>query len=220
MVTRVISCVVAAVCVYATAALADNQFPPDYVGDPLSYEAHWDFNSQPNFGTGLPPDSEDATGGSGNETLYDGFSTHIDLSGDWSWDQNSSIYPNGNGSMGVNVVNWVDDEPEKRLRVQVYWTGLIAPTIDAVLGYDNGVQHPGVPVDDLTQPGILVEDWVIYPNPDWEQIVISVPGGTGIGQIDVHTISLPEPASIAILAVGSLALLRRRRRFEIPKRMA
>jgi hypothetical protein len=210
MITRVITCAVATLLVCATVASADDLFPPDYAGDPLSYEAHWGFDTQPDFGTGLPPDSESSTGGSGNETLYDGFSTHIDLSGQWDWNSAGYISPTGNGSMGVNVINWVDDEPEKQLRVQVYWTGLIAPTIDAVLGYDNGVQHPGVPVGGLIQTGILVEDWVIHPNPDWEQIVINVPGGTGIDQIDVHTVSLPEPASVAFLAIGGLTLLRRR----------
>jgi len=190
---------------------ADNLYAPPYAGDPLSYEAHWDFNTQPNFGTGLPPDSEAYMPGTANETLYAGFSTHIDLSGTWNWDEDSSIFPTGNGSMGVNVINWVDEMPLKQLRVQVYWSGLTAPTIVGVLGDEEGQQVPGNPVGGFTEPGVIVEDWGIEPNPDWEQIQIDVPGGTSIDQIDIHSVSLPEPTSLALMGAAGLILLPRRR---------
>jgi hypothetical protein len=198
------------VCV--ASSRADNLYAPPYAGDPLSYEAHWDFNTAPNFGTGLPPDSEASTPGTGNETLHGGFSTHIDLSGEWTWDGDSSILPvNDSGGMGVNVINWVDDEPLKLLRIQIYWSGLAAPVVLDVFGVEQTLQLPGNRDDGFTGTGVIVEDWEIEPNPDWEQIQIDVPGGTSIDQIDVHSVSLPEPASLVLMGAAGLILLARRR---------
>ena len=51
----------------------------------------------------------------------------------------------------------------------------------------------------------------IEPNPTSEMITITVPYCTVIDQIVVDTICIPEPASMALLALGSVFLLRRRR---------
>ena len=55
------------------------------------------------------------------------------------------------------------------------------------------------------------------PNPDWEQIVVTVPLGTVIVEVVVDSVSSPEPATLSLLAFGGLAiggwtLIRRRRR--------
>ena len=78
-----------------------------------------------------------------------------------------------------------------------------------------------VDATELDQHGMGVDfrrfDIEIRPNPDWEQITIfgSTPDNIIPGNlltIEVDTISFPEPAALSMLAIGSLAMLRRKRR--------
>jgi hypothetical protein len=55
--------------------------------------------------------------------------------------------------------------------------------------------------------------WRIEPNPDYEQITLTgAPSGSVIDQIVVDTTCIPEPATIALLALGTLMLCRKKRR--------
>ena len=57
-------------------------------------------------------------------------------------------------------------------------------------------------------------EWTItlQPNPPFETIFVPFPASTNIGEVDVATICYtPEPASMSLLALGGLAMLRRRR---------
>lgn len=210
-------CVVFVAALTLAPAAADDLFPPVYRGQPLSVEAHWDFNALPNFTTGEPPDSFNAVGGSNGETLYNGFQTHIDFDGSWGWDGVSSIVPQTPASqLGVNMQNWVDDELFKSIRIQISYTGPAPIILPGVIGqelagtpdeYDVfGTLAAHVDIDPFT----FYEDWVMVPNPDWEQIPIQAGIGTKIDQIDVDTISFPEPTSLILVALGAAFTLRRR----------
>ncbi len=51
----------------------------------------------------------------------------------------------------------------------------------------------------------------VQPNPEKEEIVIEVPYCTVVDQIVIDTRCVPEPATLALLGLGGLCLVRRRR---------
>lgn len=54
--------------------------------------------------------------------------------------------------------------------------------------------------------------WRIYPNPNKERICLAVMGtGALLDRAAVDTICVPEPATVCLLAVGGLTIMRRRR---------
>ncbi len=214
---------------FAAPVVADDLFPPDFRGQPLSYEAHWDAFQNGNFG-GFYTDYENSVDDSDpNTTLHNGFSTHLDFDPSDGW----AMAPEGGGfynpltaaTFVANVVNWIDEEPWKLLRIQVTYVDTLSngpPIITDALGYDVPVGGPYVgglfgefgPIvlglDPLTE--YYYEDWFIEPNPDWEQIQFILPMGTIVEQIVIDTVSVPEPATMSLLALGGLAVLRRRRK--------
>ena len=201
---------------------ADNFAPPPWVGQPLSYHAEWDFPSYTDISN---PDSESDGGPINNEFLYDQFSTHIDYDGPgWVWDVadgDGGVTKPGGGSFGINTINWVDELPLKYVRVQLTFTGL-APDVPHAQGFSFDLYHGGGAT--TTDHGLFASDLPVFvdanhaywditmiPNPDWEQIVVNVPQGTIIDQIVVDTISIPEPSTMTVLALGAFLVLRRRR---------
>ena len=209
---------------FVTPALADDFAPPPYRGLPLSYTAEWDQFTNGTFGTGIYTDAESFTDDSDPGTyLYNGFGTHLDFDATPGW----ALTPPGGGgfhnptaaaTFQASVVNWVDLWPEKLLRVQVTFTDALgngAPSIIGVEGY--GPVSGGDPHTELFAghvdfgPGQWYEDWIILPNPDWEAIEFALPQGTVVEQIVIDSVS-PEPATMALLALGAVSLLRRRKK--------
>jgi len=222
--TKVLAALAIATC---TAAItnADDLNPPPWRGGALSVQAEWDWAQQPGNFFFMPPDTFSIVSGTGDpavgpngEFLYPGFDTHaeVDLLSNWTWDPMGGLFPHVPGGAGIafNVQNWVDQEPEKLIRIQVAFLdlGLGAPTTDWVIGYiePNGV-FPGVQTGVYNEPGYWYEDWIIQPNPDWEQIALHVPQDTILLQVVIDTISIPAPATCVLFAIAPLAARRRRR---------
>jgi len=93
------------------------------------------------------------------------------------------------------------------------WGQNRSPSIIDVQGHDPGTtvynEFPQGRVDvDATH---FYEDWIIVPNPDWEDIYFSLPQGVIVEQVIIDTIS-PEPGTVSLLMIGAMAVLRRRRR--------
>lgn len=80
--------------------------------------------------------------------------------------------------------------------------------------YSGGTWNTGVPSWQESN-GWYTYNWglTIEPNPEFEDIAITVPWGTSVDQIVVDSIcTTPEPATLSLLAVGGLAILTSNRR--------
>jgi hypothetical protein len=216
-------------------AIADDLNPPGYRGLPRSTSAEWDFltdqptnNIQPD-GTSVPlvvgdtqPQLDAAFTGdphpSGNR--FGGPSvawTGAISNGGYQATGPSSV----DRGLVFNVPNWIDEEPLKRLRIQVTYQGP-APTTDVIgaLGIpgssDNVVEQFVTRVTD-TSPSLpagmsyFYDDWTCRPNPDWEQVVIYMSDGTFVDQVVIDSVSfVPEPSFLAMVVSGLAGLALRR----------
>jgi hypothetical protein len=191
----------------ATAGLADDLNPPEYRGRPLTTAAEWDFDADAVY---TQPDGDEVALVTGDsKPLLDGafppgaphpscrrfgdtqWST---LAGDGGW----SGGPAGTGIIACNIPNWMNDNPEKRLRLQVTYSGP-APSTNVfgsigVPGTGSGVTEVYLSRTAATSDALpsgaryFYEDWRIFPNPDWEQVVIYLPHGTFLHQLVVDTL--------------------------------
>jgi hypothetical protein len=51
-----------------------------------------------------------------------------------------------------------------------------------------------------------VELWEISPNPDFEQLKVFLPENTILSEVVIDTISVPEPSSFVLAALGLVGL--------------
>lgn len=206
----------------AGAALAHDLNPPSYRGMPLSTAAEWDFNTnQPPVS--IQPDGADVALVIGDMApalngAFPGSAPHPSCSkfGDVAWmalgnQQGYLSGPLGNGGVACNVPNWIDTEPEKRLRVQVTYIGAAPSTV--VFGF-LGVPGSSAMVSEVFVQRVpdggglpsgnlyFYDDWRLFPNPDWEQVVVYLPAGTFLNQLVIDTISGPLSDDVPIFADG------------------
>lgn len=198
-------------CVAAAgSAWADDLVPPPWRGEGLYTIQEWEFHT-PGFITpdgSIPTINPNNTPSMtpGNGVVWD----NIGLTGYFG--------TGGTGSfLTFNIPNYVDFEPIKFIRMQIngIWNASLPPTVIHIDAIDNQV-FLGVSVgfdgSDETFPGFhRWEDWHIIPNPDIETIVLGIPQGAFVNQVVIETTSIPEPASLALLAVLGAAGVKVRR---------
>lgn len=131
----------------------------------------------------------------------------------------------GGGTLKITIPNDPQDNPIKKIYIQMTTTK--SPTSITVTGtdaaggsYTSGTFPTGRP--SIQHPGGVAGSgpWYTYsygltikPNPKSEDILINMPYCAWIDQIDIDTIcTIPEPATMCLLGLGGLAILRRRRR--------
>lgn len=206
-------------------AMADDLFPPPWRGGPLSTLAEWEFFGPLNP---IPPDGAlPVIVGDGMgpgvvplATMSGAIAWFPSFDGDGAWLGTGP--PGIDGYIDLLIPNWIDQEPLKIIQVQMtiqpQGGNPPRPHVESIsasdpLGIDSVVRMSVVErlIDPLNFIFHRTEIWKIRPNPDWEQIRIAVPADSYVDQIVVDTISIPEPASMALVlvAVAGLAVHRR-----------
>ncbi|KKM01895.1 hypothetical protein LCGC14_1789840 [marine sediment metagenome] len=208
-------CMIGATALPAASARADDFAPPPWTrGAPLSTSVEWEFLTSvvshfPSDGTEVPLIMGDFTGPPAASVHADpGFPPTWSIGdGDGEWTAGTGPF-----SMEFELGNWVDDEPVKFMRIQVTFAGS-APTVTSLGAINDGDFVLGVHVGTtaFSATHVLFE-YEFHPNPDFELLTLEIPAGSSIDQVVVDTISMPEPATLALLAIGVLAALRPRRR--------
>ena len=208
------------VLLFVEPTLAEDFSPPAWDrGDPYAITAAWEFahDTWPDFSPDGPLTNVDVKG-SGSMTT-----NAAPYNAEWYlYDADGAICiaaDEGSGGIDFIVDNVVDLMPVKYIRVQVTHSeghGSVL-SISGRGAYDNEVggavfQTP-VSVSYVDGHQTLFT-WALVPNPDYEWFTLEATGvQVYIDQVVVDTISVvPEPATLGLLLLGGLALLRRRSR--------
>lgn len=194
----------AVVLAFATSSVfADDLTPPSYRGNPLSVMSEWQL---------LP----------GSLILNQ---TQWNTVGLAPWilspvPVSTQVMPNTAGIYDFQLPNWKDNMPIKYMRVQLTWENAPAAPVNvfsqAIFANNtiNGViAFASTPTLSTSGTGwYQYFDLTFQPNPEWERVQVGLPSGGYLTQAVIDTVStVPEPATIAILALGSLALRRTRK---------
>jgi len=184
-------------------ARGDDLTPPSYRGDPLSVNAQWNYvpgSTILNLTNWSSVDDTDPT-----TILYPNFTP------------TSQIIPNG-GIYQLQLPNWVDNMPVKYMRLQLAWGGTNQLPINI---FSEGLDGVNLISATITGTSSLTPtptgfyqyvDFEFHPNLDFERIHVELPSTNYMTQIVVDTVStIPEPATIGLLSLGVLGLLKRRR---------
>jgi hypothetical protein len=198
-------------------AWADDVVPAPWRDSGLYTFQEWEFRREGEIG----PDGELATINPGSPLMSPG--DGVQWTSDFQTFGLDGYVGTGttNSYLMFDIPNFIDFEPIKYIRVQIngIWDATPPPIVSGVFANDNEVGTEvlvGFDASDETFPGFhRWEDWHIIPNPDWERIFIDVPEGSFVNQVVIETTSVPEPASLSLLAMGGfgcgLMVLRRSR---------
>lgn len=196
---------------------ADDVAPPSWRGQLDTVTAAWDTWNQtqpmlPDSWTSNPALEMPPYASSSGASLLD------------NWESRSSVMKlTSDGQLSFWLPNFVNNNPEKMLRIQVtYWTeNFVQYSNLKINGVDVGLlknqrstyNHGGYWWTDIW-------DITIYPNPASELILLNFVdlnnGGIPlypayVDQVVIDTWCVPEPVTVCLLSLGGLSLLRRKK---------
>jgi hypothetical protein len=204
-------------CMFAGTALADIAITPDWRGLPGTVTAEWDSWSgssssmSPDYWTSNPSLPQFPPNAGTDGTLlseFEGRTDVIELTGDYQIEFSMPNFPpNDHKEMLVQVTYYATTS------FQFSWLDVVADEADIGQTF-IGAYYMG--------EGWWTDVWSvqIYPNPESETIFVNFSDmyGTGeslypayLDQVVIDTWCVPEPATICLLGLGALSLIRRKR---------
>ena len=113
---------------------------------------------------------------------------------------------------GIDILVWNDPTPrdQKIIYIQITSDKAPGPTSPTVPG--GTTTYPQSPWQIGGTPYYVYTAQIDLPfNPPYEWIHYDFPESTNIAEIVIDTLCIPEPMTLALLGVGAVALIRRRR---------
>ncbi|HSW46128.1 MAG TPA: PEP-CTERM sorting domain-containing protein [Phycisphaerae bacterium] len=195
-------------------ALGDDFSPPPWRGTSGSSWAQWEFNTAgqpianpPNSGFYPAPDGGVLPYGTPTAQAHPG----AGQSWQNSWDGRKGVWP-----LSGEIFIWMPNRPitndYKDIQIQLTWQPQAVGNVP-VVGFSLNQFDPYTWMTEESRDP--VGNWFhsiyklrVHPNPTSEWLLIT--GGINVDEVVVDTICVPEPATLGLLTIGGLALLRRR----------
>lgn len=198
------------ICALSPIVLADDLVPPGWRGMDGTTFAIWEFDTDDP--TPVPNVVDNPFG----ETVLT-VQTGVGQSYWQEWGGRQGIWPLS-GMVEIKIDNSPIANPYKEIWVQLTWSAQTTygePVIKEIISGENATL---ISDDIIGLTGESVGDglWhhsvysiIIEPNPAFETIVIS--GSIMLDELVIDTICIPEPTTMAMLAIGGLMLRRTRK---------
>jgi hypothetical protein len=151
--------------------------------------------------------------------------TYTGVGQEWlpDWGGRDGLWPLS-GLITIDIPNRQEPLPYKEIWIQLTWASQTPgsiPYLETEVPIGSEAGPPGVVTESSLgptgEPPPVGQDWMhttyvirIEPNPPWEHLRIG--GSIVVDQLVIDTICIPEPATVGLMALASIAVLRRRRR--------